>query len=46
VHLGVLISRKFATLHELDTVYGVEDAYNMIEIICVDNANELALRSE
>jgi hypothetical protein len=29
-----------ATLHELDTVYGIEDAYNLLEIIAVDNANE------
>jgi hypothetical protein len=28
-----------ATLHELDTVYGVEDAYNMLEIAIVDDAN-------
>jgi len=28
-----------ATLHELDTVYGVEDAYNLLEIIKVDDYN-------
>jgi hypothetical protein len=28
-----------ATLHELDTVYGVEDAYNLLEVILVDDAN-------
>jgi hypothetical protein len=28
-----------ATLHELDTVYGVEDLYVMLEILHVDAAN-------
>jgi len=28
-----------ATLHELDTVYGIEDAYNLLEIIQVDDYN-------
>jgi hypothetical protein len=28
-----------ATLHELDTVYGVEDVYDMLEIITVDGEN-------
>jgi hypothetical protein len=28
-----------ATLHELETVYGVEDAYNMLEILRVDDYN-------
>jgi hypothetical protein len=28
-----------ATLHELSTVYGLEDLYDMLEIISVDNHN-------
>lgn len=40
----MLISRKLATLHELDTVYGTEDVYNLLEIVAVDNANERELR--
>lgn len=28
-----------ATLHELDTVYGIEDAYNMLEVVLVDEYN-------
>lgn len=32
-----------ATLHELDTVYGVEDMWDLMEIITVDRHNaELA----
>jgi hypothetical protein len=38
--IGVLVSRGIATLHELDTVYGIEDAYNMLEILSVDDYNQ------
>jgi hypothetical protein len=38
--LGMIISRRLATLHELDTVYGIEDLWNLIEIALVDNHNE------
>lgn len=34
-----------ATLHELQTVYGVKDAYDMLEIITVDDNNN-SLRSD
>jgi hypothetical protein len=30
-----------ATLHELDTIYGVEDLYDMIEILAVDAHNRI-----
>lgn len=29
-----------ATLHELDTVYGTQDLYDMLEIIAVDAFNQ------
>lgn len=45
-HIGVIVSRKLATLHELDTVYGTEDAYNLLEIVLVDNANERELTKQ
>lgn len=38
--VGMLVSRRYATLHELQTVYGAEDFYNLIEIVAVDNHNE------
>lgn len=41
-----MISRRLATLHELDTVYGTEDVYNLLEIILVNNANEQALSEQ
>ena len=37
--IAVLVSRRMATLHELQTVYGVEDAYNMMEIVMIDDYN-------
>jgi len=35
-----------ATLHELDTVYGIEDVYDMLEIILVDAHNAKLARKE
>ena len=41
-----MLNRK-ATLHELQTVYGPEDAYDMIEMILVENRNkEIAQQNE
>lgn len=34
-----MISANRATLHELDTIYGSEDLYMLLEIIAVDRAN-------
>jgi hypothetical protein len=33
-----------ATLHELDTIYGVEDLYDMIEILEIDARNRRAVQ--
>jgi hypothetical protein len=38
--IGALISTNRATLAELQTVYGIEDAYDLLEILAVDNANQ------
>jgi hypothetical protein len=37
--IAVLIERGRATLHELDTVYGVEDAYDLLETLVVGDHN-------
>jgi len=37
--LASVISSKLATLYELQTVYGLEDCYNLLEIVIVDNYN-------
>lgn len=35
-----------ATLHELDTVYGVQDVWEMLEIRRIDRHNADALRKD
>lgn len=35
------MSGKLATLHELQTVYGVNDLYDMLEIITIDAVNRI-----
>jgi hypothetical protein len=38
--VGSVISAKLATLHELDTVYGVADLYKLVEVIRIDTFNQ------
>ncbi|QDX29556.1 hypothetical protein [Dickeya poaceiphila] len=43
--IATVISANRATLHELDTVYGLEDLWALLEIITIDNYNaEVARR--
>ena len=37
--ISTVVSSKLATLHELDTVYGVEDMWILLEINAVDRHN-------
>lgn len=37
--IGAVISSGMAKLHELDTIYGAEDLYDMLEVIAVDAHN-------
>lgn len=39
--IGTLVSAKAATLHELQTVYGIEDAYDLLEIAVIDSQNQV-----
>ena len=39
VPIGILISARVATLHELATVYGIRDMYNMLEVVSIDAYN-------
>lgn len=41
-----MISSGKATLHELDTVYSVEDVYDMIEVLRVDAHNRNILDAQ
>ncbi len=38
--IGMIVSSGKATLAELQTIYGVEDLYNLIEIMNVDAHNQ------
>ena len=37
--IATVVSSKLATLHELDTIYGVEDMWILLEINAVDRHN-------
>jgi len=38
--IGSVINSRLATLHELETVYSLEDLYNLYEILIIKTANE------
>lgn len=38
--IATIVVEKLATYHELDTVYSLEDALDMFEIIAVNRENE------
>lgn len=42
--LGALVSAERASMIELQTVYGLEDAYDLLEILVVDRHNEKVMR--
>jgi len=41
--IATAISSKLATLHELDTVYGLEDLWDLLEINTVNTHNTESL---
>jgi len=43
--LGGLISGGMASMWELQSVYGILDAYNLLEIMTVDDHNERKARA-
>ena len=43
--IGSVISAGKATLHELSTVYGVEDCYDLLEIAVIDAKNAKKIRN-
>lgn len=46
VRVGVVISKRFATLHELETIYSYEDLLDLYEIVYVNNVNEITAMEE
>lgn len=39
--LGTIINKRLATLHELQTIYSLDDAMLLYDIILTNEANEL-----
>lgn len=37
--IGLIVSKRYATLHELKTVIGMAEAYDILEVISVDAYN-------
>lgn len=37
--MGAVLSARLATLHELQTIYGLEDLYNLAEVVIIDVYN-------
>ncbi|RIJ02280.1 transcription elongation factor GreA [Achromobacter sp. K91] len=42
-NVGAVISRHPGLLHDLQSVYGAEDLYNLLEVIAVDANNQQAM---
>jgi len=42
-NIGAVISRHPSLLHDLQTVYGAEDLYNLLEVFAVDAHNQEAI---
>ena len=38
--IGIVLSAKMATLHEMQTVYSIGDVYDMLEVINIDAHNQ------
>ena len=38
--VGIVVGRRLATLHDLETIYGLEGMYDLLEIAGVDSENE------
>ena len=41
--VGAVVSAGLATLHELQTVYGTRDLYDLLEVVAVDRFNQRKL---
>lgn len=41
-----MVASRLATYYELQTIYGVEDLYNLIEVLAVDSHNQGVARKQ
>lgn len=46
ITISTVVTGGYATLHELDTVYGLEDVYDLLEIISVNAHNRHVLNQQ
>ncbi|MBP7301959.1 MAG: transglycosylase [Brachymonas sp.] len=44
--IAAVVSARLATLHELQTVYGLMDLWDLIEIHAVDSHNQVVMQKE
>ena len=44
--VGAVVGQRLATLHELETVYSLRDALDLMEIITVQHYNEWVASQE
>lgn len=44
--IAAAVSAKVTTLHELQTVYGLEDLYDLLEVAIVDAHNQSLMMKE
>ena len=44
--IGAVLSSRIASLAELDTVYGTEDVWTLLEIVSIDAHNERVLMKQ
>lgn len=44
--IATVLSRKYAKLHEMQTIYGAEDLHDLLELIIVDSHNERVLNEQ
>jgi len=42
--IATVVATRAATLHELQTVYGLEDAYDLLEMATVEVHNQRAIK--
>ena len=38
--IATVVSEKHATLHQMQTIYGLADLYDLLEIVAVDRHNQ------
>jgi hypothetical protein len=45
-NVASIVAKRYATLHELQTVYGSEDLFDLLEIMAVETYNTNAMNAQ